>query len=70
MASEHEIRVGVPVSFKYGVETVQGIVKEERGPIGRGGRRLYLIKFNPEPFYETMIELPADQLQVQRHSFK
>lgn len=67
MAIDSEIRVGTPVRFQYGVETVQGIVKEERGPIGRGGRRLYLIKFSPEPSYESAIELPADLLNVAHH---
>ncbi len=70
MAIDSEIRVGTPVRFKYGVETVRGIVKEDRGPIGRGGRRLYLIKFNLEPSYESSIELPADLLNVARHGIR
>ena len=34
MANDGEIRVGTPVRFKYGVETVRGIVKEDRGRSG------------------------------------
>lgn len=70
MAHDSDIRIGTTVRFKYGVETVHGIVKEDRGPIGRGGRRLYLIKFNPEPLYESSIELPADLLNVARHGIR
>lgn len=65
MATEQEIRVGIPVSFTFGVQTVRGVVVEDRGPIGRGGRRLYLVTFSPEPSYEFRIELPADQLHVE-----
>ena len=68
MASESDLRAGTPVQFRYGGTNVNGIVREDRGPIGRGGRRLYLIRFNPEPAYESEIELPAEQIQVQRHS--
>jgi hypothetical protein len=65
MASENEIRVGMTVQFSYGSYDVIGQVKEDRGPIGRGGRRLYSITFELDPGDRSVIELPADQLQVQ-----
>ena len=67
MASDSEIHVGTPVQFRYGVEDMNGIVKEDRGPIGVKGRRLYLIKFHAEPGYEAEVELPADQIRVLHH---
>jgi hypothetical protein len=42
---------------------VQGVIKEDRGPIGVGGRRLYLVEFRAEPDSPSQIELPAEQLQ-------
>ena len=67
MAREQDIHVGTIVGFQYGVEDVSGVVMEDRGPIGKGGRRLYLIRFDPEPHLESRIELPAEQLEV-RHT--
>jgi hypothetical protein len=68
MASEDEVRVGITVQFRYGSQKVIGTVKEDRGSIGRGGRRLYLITFESEPKCLSNIELPADQLEVQHLS--
>jgi hypothetical protein len=52
------------VQFRYGIEDVNGVVTEDRGPIGVRGRRLYLIRFSAGPGYESEVELPADQLRV------
>jgi hypothetical protein len=62
---ESQFRKGDLVRFKFGLRFVQGEVKEDRGPIGIKGRRLYLVEFcpepqSPEPFH---IELPAEELQ-------
>lgn len=70
MALEREIKVGVAVKFRYGSESVIGVVKEDRGSIGMGGRRLYLVEFQAGPFFESEIELPAEQLDVQQHSLR
>lgn len=63
--SESQIRKGDRVRFWLGTRSVQGEVKEDRGPIGVKGRHLYLVEFRPEPQSESpsQIELPADQLQ-------
>jgi hypothetical protein len=57
---------GDSVSFTFGTRTIRGVVKEDRGPIGVGGRRLYQIEFRPEPHSPSMslIELPADELRT------
>jgi hypothetical protein len=63
---ETRFRKGDRVVFQFGTRTVQGEVKEDRGPIGKGGRRLFLIEF---PFglhveEPSHIELPAERLQL------
>jgi hypothetical protein len=56
------------VRFQLGTRSVQGEVKEDRGPIGVKGRHLYLVEFRPEPESVSLsqIELPAVQLQAVR----
>ena len=63
--SKKAFRLGQVVSFKYGSRSLQGVVKEDRGPIGMKGRVLYLVEFRPEAQspYVSHIELPADQLR-------
>ena len=65
---EARLRKGDLVRFRLGTRSVQGEVKEDRGPIGVRGRRLYLVEFHPEPqsIDLSLIELPADQLQSVR----
>jgi hypothetical protein len=69
MASERELGIGVNVRFTYGHRDVIGNIKEDRGAIGKGGRRLYRITFQSEPGHYSEIELPADSLQVEHHGF-
>ena len=63
---EARFRKGDLVRFRLGIRSVQGEVKEDRGPIGVKGRHLYLVEFRPEPQSVALsqIELPADQLQA------
>lgn len=63
---EVKFRKGDRVRFQFSIYSVEGIVKEDRGPIGIKGRHLYLIEF---PFglhaeSPSHIELPAEQLQL------
>ena len=61
-----EFHKGDQVKFRLGVRSVQGIIKEDRGPIGVKGRRLYLVEFQEEPDSASQIELPAEELQLVR----
>lgn len=63
--AEKLFRKGDWVSFTFGLRTVQGQIKEDRGPIGVKGRRLYLIEFRAEPQAPSVsyVELPADEFQ-------
>lgn len=65
---ETRFRKGDVVRFQFGVRTVQGPIKEDRGPIGIKGRRLYLIEFPIDPTTPTFaeIELPAEDLELVR----
>jgi hypothetical protein len=57
-------RGGDVVLFQWGLRRVGGVVKEDRGPIGVRGRRLYSIEFLPEEHAEenSLIELPGEDL--------
>jgi hypothetical protein len=67
---ETRFRKGDLVTFRVGVRFVQGIVKEDRGPIGVKGRHLYLVEFRHEPLAPNVsrVELPADEMQPVRDS--
>jgi hypothetical protein len=62
--SKKSFRIGQLVTFKIGMRSIQGVIKEDRGPIGRKGRVLYLVEFRAEAEspYASHIELPADDL--------
>ena len=55
------------VRFSYGTRSLQGVVIEDRGPIGIKGRHLYLVEFRTEPDYTRQIELPPYQLEPATH---
>lgn len=55
--------LGDQVTFRLGSRYLKGRVKEDRGPIGIGGRHLYLVEFHSEVGYPSHVELPADQLE-------
>jgi hypothetical protein len=65
---EIRFRKGDLVRFQFGTRSIQGVVKEDRGPIGIKGRHLYLVQFRAEARGDTisLIELPADELQAVR----
>jgi hypothetical protein len=58
------IRVGDQVQFDFGSGIETGIVKEDRGPIGVRGRRLFLIAHPVGSGHPSFVELPAEDLQV------
>jgi hypothetical protein len=64
--AEHRFRKGDLVRFRLSTRSIQGLVREDRGPIGVKGRHLYLVEFRPEPQSDSpvQIELPAEQLQL------
>jgi hypothetical protein len=65
---ENRFSKGDVVRFSYGPRTITGTVKEDRGPIGVGGRRLYAVEFRLDRDSDSpsVIELPANELQATR----
>ena len=63
---EPHFHKGDRVRFRYGIRPAQGVIKEDRGPIGVRGRHLYLVEFRPDSQSAALsqIELPAEQLQA------
>jgi hypothetical protein len=57
-------RKGDRVRFRLPTHSVQGFVKEDRGPIGIKGRHLYLVEFPAEPGSPHQVELPAEELEA------
>lgn len=64
--AEIKFRRGDRVKFRFNTSPAEGLVKEDRGPIGIGGRRLYLVEFLLGPHAESPshIELPAERLEL------
>jgi hypothetical protein len=62
---EPRFRKGDHVRFRLGTRSVEGVVKEDRGPIGVKGRYPYLVEFRSEAQcdFRSAIELPAGELQ-------
>ena len=63
---ERRFHKGDLVSFRFGLRTLQGEVKEDRGPIGIKGRHLYLVEFRASIHAESpsLVELPAEEMQA------
>ncbi len=53
------------VSFLFGTGAVTGLVVEDRGCLGVGGRRLYGIRFEINPGEQTYIEMPEEDLTAE-----
>ena len=55
--------VGDRVVFRFGATDRTGVVIEDRGSIGVGGRRLFRIRSEDDPYFPFEIELPAVEMQ-------
>ena len=64
LMAEVQFQRGQEVTFRVGTREVHGVIKEDRGPIGIQGRRLYLIEYPTDyaPGTRSLIELPGEQL--------
>jgi len=63
----HEVPIGAKVSFRIAGRPVVGRVLQDRGPIGRGGRRLYLVRYEVGKGNWYSTELPADEMEGIEH---
>ncbi len=66
LAKPRKFKVGDRVRFQYVFERLKGVIIEDRGPIGAGGRQLYTVraKFDPTTGSEIVLELPAEELRT------
>ena len=51
-------QVGDRVRFNYVLTPVEGVIVEDRGNIGVGGRRLWRIRFRLDEYNEYYVTLP------------
>ncbi len=56
-------KVGDQVSFKFGLAKFEGTVTEDRGPLGRGGMRIYQILVTQPPIEPTTYEMREDEIE-------
>jgi hypothetical protein len=58
------VRVGDKVRIRLGARSFVGEVREDRGPIGLGGRHLYDVVYEMGKGNLYVIELPGDEIEV------
>lgn len=56
-------KVGDRIRFAMGVRRASGVIVEDRGLIGVGGRRLYSIRMRVVASDDLVFELPEDDLR-------
>lgn len=56
-------KIGDPVGFKFGVAHLKGTITEDRGPLGRGGERIYQILVVEPPCEPRTYEMREDNLE-------
>lgn len=62
--AEQQLAVGSQVYFVFGQEHMKGVITEDRGAIGGGGRRLFRVEAPFGPDEPPLVgEFPADDLQ-------
>ncbi len=62
--TDNRLRVGSQVYFVFGRSVMKGIITEDRGAIGAGGRRLFRVEAPFGPDEPPLIgEFPAEALQ-------
>ena len=62
--AEQQLRVGSQVIFQFGQERMKGVITEDRGAIGAGGRHLFRVEAPFGPDEPPLIgEFPAEALQ-------
>lgn len=61
--STQNVPIGAKVTFRVAGRPVVGRVLQDRGPIGRGGRHLYLVRYEVGKGNWYSTELPAEEIE-------
>ncbi len=57
-------KIGDRVSYIRGGRPVEGVITEDRGPLGVGGRRIYGLRVRFDEWNEIETEQPVDVLTL------
>jgi hypothetical protein len=57
-------KVGDRVSYQHVNRRREGVIVEDRGPLGVGGRRLYAVRVRIDDWNEIVTEMPAEELTL------
>jgi hypothetical protein len=57
-------KVGDRVAFPMVTRRVEGVIVEDRGNLGVGGRRIYAIRYRRDEWNELVTEMPVDELEL------
>jgi hypothetical protein len=57
-------KVGDRVSYQHVNRRREGVIVEDRGPLGVGGHRLYAVRVRIDEWNEIVTELPAEELTM------
>lgn len=60
----HDVPIGAKVSFRMASRPLVGRILQDRGPIGRGGRHLYLVRYELGKGNWYTTELSADEIEA------
>lgn len=63
LAGSDHLRVGTEVTIRWGSQNVRGVITEDRGAIGVGGRRLYRVDVDLGESSLVVMELPASEIR-------
>jgi len=68
MVAQKPISVGDSVSLTYGTTSIQGVVVDDRGPIGANSVRIFTIRIPNDPYDDEVFEMPEDELALTKES--
>lgn len=60
--SKSRLQIGDRVSFQFGRHTIQGIIVEDRGPVGADRQHFYRVQVFMDPDEPMFIELSEDEM--------
>jgi hypothetical protein len=61
--NKQDVPIGATVRFRIAGRSLAGRVLQDRGPIGRGGRHLYLVRYEVGKGNWYSTEVPADEIE-------